>query len=84
LVNPYEDNGDIRTFSSDVLIEELVWHRDKSDRTITVLEGTGWCFQRDNELPVALTPGDTLDIRAYEYHRIIKGKTNLKIKIKEY
>ena len=84
MVNPYEDDGNIRTFSSDVLTEELVWHRDKANRIITVLEGAGWCFQRDNELPIPLNPGDTLDIRAYEYHRITKGKTDLKIKIKEY
>ena len=31
--------GDERIFSSDVEDAELVWHRDKYDREITILEG---------------------------------------------
>jgi hypothetical protein len=83
LVNPYADQGNTRVFSKDVLSEELVWHRDKKDRTVTILEGDGWQFQRDNELPFHLNVGDEITIEALEYHRIIKGKTDLKIEIKE-
>jgi quercetin dioxygenase-like cupin family protein len=83
-MNPYNDDGQIRTFSKDVLSEELVWHRDKNNRTVTILEGEGWKFQRDNELPISLSKGDTLEIEAYSYHRIIKGNTDLKIKIEEH
>lgn len=83
MVNPYEDIGNVRVFSEDVSPEELVWHRDKADRIVTVLEGTGWSFQRDNELPFELHPGDKFFIEAFEYHRIIKGKTELKLKIEE-
>jgi quercetin dioxygenase-like cupin family protein len=83
-MNPYNDVGQIRTFSKDVLNEELVWHRDKNNRTVTILEGEGWKFQRDNELPISLSKGDTLEIEAYSYHRIIKGNTDLKIKIEEH
>ena len=39
-----------RTFDEDVAEEEMVWHRDKRDRTITVLEGEGWMFQFDNQM----------------------------------
>ena len=83
MVNPYVDNDNIRVFSEDVLQEELVWHRDKQDRTVTILEGEGWKFQTDNELPKPLSIGDTIEIKAYSYHRIIKGHTELKIKIEE-
>jgi hypothetical protein len=82
-VNPYKDINNTRTFSKDVLTEELVWHRDKEDRTVTILEGVGWKFQKDNELPIHLNVGDEVAIKAFEYHRIIKGKTDLKIEIKE-
>jgi quercetin dioxygenase-like cupin family protein len=84
LVIPYEDTDKIRVFSKDVLKEHLVWHRDRNDRTVTILEGEGWKFQRDNELPISLSKGDTLEIEAYSYHRIIKGNTDLKIKIEEH
>lgn len=83
MVNPYKDINNTRTFSKDVLTEELVWHRDKEDRTVTILEGVGWKFQKDNELPIHLNVGDEVAIKAFEYHRIIKGKTDLKIEIKE-
>jgi len=83
LVKPYTDDGNIRVFSEDVIDDELVWHRDEQTRVVTVLEGTGWSFQRDNELPIPLYPGNKIYIEAYEYHRIIKGQTDLKIKIEE-
>jgi hypothetical protein len=84
LVNPYIEDKDIRIFSCQTEQSELVWHRDKKDRTVMILEGEGWMFQRDNELPMTLSEGDEIEISAFEYHRIIKGKTDLKIKIKEH
>jgi quercetin dioxygenase-like cupin family protein len=83
LVTPYSDKGDVRTFSEDVDSSELVWHRDRNDRLVTVLEGEGWLFQRDNELPKRLSVGDEIFIEAFTYHRILKGSTKLKIKIEE-
>jgi len=59
----------------------LVWHRDKEDREVTILEGKGWKFQYDDELPFELKEGDTISIKKLEYHRIIKGDTNLKIRL---
>lgn len=71
----------IREFSQDTDPMSLVWHQDKEDRTITVLEGQGWQIQRDNELPLELQKGDTIFIPEYQVHRVIKGNTNLKIQI---
>jgi hypothetical protein len=89
VVNPYTDNQlnpdeRIRVFEVDTNDEELVWHRDKRNRKVEVLEGKGWMFQYENGLPFPMEVGDTLDITKKEYHRIIKGDTSLKIKITEY
>ena len=84
--NPYNEiskgnNTYIREFTVDTDSSELIWHRDKEDRKVTILEGNGWKFQRDNELPILLNEGDTIYIKKNEYHRIIKGDTNLKISL---
>jgi len=71
----------IREFGQDIDPIELVWHQDKEDRLVEVLEGEGWKFQRDNNLPVDMKIGDRIFIPEGEIHRIIKGTTNLKIKI---
>ena len=81
-MNPYTDTSNIRTFSSDVDEMDLIWHRDDEDRTITILEGKGWQFQRDNELPLVLKEEDRIFIPKHQVHRVIKGTTDLKIKIK--
>ena len=73
----------IREFSKDVSSDELVWHRDREDRDVTVLEGSGWQLQMDNRLPVYLTPGKTYHIPKNTYHRVIKGSTDLLVEIKE-
>ena len=82
-INPYLDKGNIRTFSKDVDPMELVWHQDDEDRTIEILKGKGWCIQRDNMLPRAMKEGETIFITKGEVHRILKGTTNLKIRINE-
>jgi hypothetical protein len=62
----------------------LIWHRDKNDRVITVLKcGKGWQFQFDNDLPFELKPDMEIEIAKEEFHRVIKGKGNLKVQIKE-
>ena len=80
-MNPYTDENTTRTFSKDVDVMSLIWHTDQEDRTITVLEGKGWQFQRDNELPLALNEGDNIFIPMGQIHRVIKGSTDLKLKI---
>ncbi len=77
------DKFTIREFNEDIDPTELLWHRDLQDRTVTVLEGEGWYFQRDNELPIELKEEVTIFIPALEWHRVIKGATKLKIKIEE-
>ena len=80
-MNPYTDKNNIREFSSNVDELDLVWHQDKEDRLVEVLEGEVWKFQRDNNIPVDMKIGDRIFIPEGEIHRIIKGTTNLKIKI---
>ena len=78
---PYIDNSNIRTFSKDVNTMDLIWHMDDEDRNIEVLEGKGWKFQRDDELPLELTEGIRIFIPRHQVHRVIKGTTDLKIQI---
>ena len=78
---PYTDNSNIRTFSKDVNAMDLIWHMDDEDRNIEVLEGKGWKFQRDDELPLELTEGIRIFIPRHQVHRVIKGETDLKIHI---
>ena len=81
---PYTDNRNIRTFKIDVIQDwDLVWHTDKENRVITILEGEGWRFQRDNELPMVLSKGDKLKIPEGQIHRILKGISDLVIKIEK-
>ena len=72
-----DENTLLREFKNDVPSEELIWHRDRSDRIVEVISGFGWKFQRDNRLPVSLREGDVFKIPAGQYHRLLKGKTDL-------
>jgi quercetin dioxygenase-like cupin family protein len=86
-MKPYKENkkGNLteRVFKENTDTHELVWHRDKKDREVTVLESDGWMFQMDNELPIVLNEGDVIEIPKNTYHRIMRGNGNLKITIKE-
>lgn len=88
VVTPYSEivKGKIRTrtFESSVNREELVWHRDRQTRTVTIVEGTGWKFQMDNELPKHLNKGDVLYIPKETYHRVIAGNGRLVVEIEEH
>jgi quercetin dioxygenase-like cupin family protein len=80
-MEPYKDTSNIRTFSKDVDPMELVWHQDKEDRHIEVLDGEGWSIQMDDQLPLAVSKGDRIFITEDQVHRVLKGTTDLKIKI---
>ena len=82
-MQPYINKGNIRTFSKDVDPMELVWHQDKEDRTIEILEGEGWAIQKDDELPLDVVKGDCIFIPVNKVHRVLKGTTDLKIRINE-
>jgi len=80
---PYKDIGIIRLFDADVKSEDLVWHRDEEDRTVEVMDGEGWQFQFNGSLPFELKTGRKFSIPKDMYHRVIKGKTDLVLKIKK-
>jgi hypothetical protein len=84
---PYEDyvgtDYFLRVFYPNIEESELIWHRDKKDREIEVVSGVGWQLQMDDELPFELEEGQIYNIKKEEYHRLIKGKGTLRIKIRE-
>jgi hypothetical protein len=71
-----------REFTQDVLQEQLVWHRDITDREVEVLQPTDWMLQFDNEIPQQLK--NTIFIPKGVYHRIIKGTGDLYLRIVEF
>jgi len=73
----------IRTFPADVDEMDLIWHADKENRIITVLEGNGWKFQFDEELPIEMTKGKSISILKGVIHRVIKGNGPLVIKLQK-
>lgn len=81
MVTPYYDSADCRLFLAWAPSESFVWHRDEEDRKIKVLDGDGWCFQFQDCLPFVLKRGSEFNIKAYEYHRLIKGKNDLLVRI---
>lgn len=86
-MRPYIDehidkNTFIRTFSG-VDEKDLIWHRDKKDRLIRVIDGSDWTIQFDNLLPLSLREGDYFIIPRNVFHRLILGSTPLKILILE-
>ena len=74
----------IRTFSAGVDEMDLIWHADKENRIITVLEGNGWKFQFDEELPIKMRKGKTISILKGRLHRVIKGNGILKINLQKH
>ena len=73
----------IRTFSPDVDDDELKWHQDLNDRKVTILEGGGWQFQMENELPTNLYDTKQIFIPKLAWHRVIKGDNKLVVEIEE-
>lgn len=88
-MKPYRDrqlkeNTFQRIFREHTDEAELVWHRDRKDRTVKVIESAGWKFQADNKLPIELKEGDVINIKAKSYHRIHKGSGSLVVEITEH
>lgn len=69
----------IRTFSEETSDHELKWHQDREDRTIVPVSKTDWLFQRDNQLPEPIV--GVINIKADEWHRIIKGTGDLVVRV---
>jgi hypothetical protein len=70
-----------RIFNENVNSEELVWHRDREDRVVEIIESSDWKIQFDNKIPQKLEKGDFINIKKNEYHRVIKGNGNLIVDI---
>ena len=85
--NPYTETRDenfiLREFAEDVDDRELVWHRDRKERVVIPLICDGWCYQKDNNVPVEMEPYTAFVIEKGVYHRIIKGSGRLVVKIIE-
>lgn len=89
VANPYKDVPQepgkfIREFAETVASDEMVWHRDRKDRVVKIVEGSGWKFQYDNRLPFSISKNDTVYIPAGMYHRLIKGNSKLVVEIVEH
>jgi len=69
----------IREFNENIDPIELLWHRDSTDRTVEIIGETDWKIQLDNQLPISLN--SLIFIPRHEWHRVIKGTGNLKLKI---
>ena len=72
----------LRKFKEDVDEHELVWHRDRKDRKVEVLNQTNWMVQLENEVPQQLK--ETIFIPKNTYHRLIKGAGDLDLRILEF
>ena len=73
-----------RVIKEDVEKEQLIWHKDRKDRVVKVIYGTGWKLQYDNDLPFELEVGQNYYIKKEHFHRLHKGNSELKLEIKEY
>lgn len=78
-----QDGRILRKFSESVDDEELVWHRDREDRVVEVMQSEGWFYQADNELPVLMESGTVINIPSCTWHRIIRGSGDLLVAIKK-
>jgi quercetin dioxygenase-like cupin family protein len=87
--NPYIDRNTsehtfLREFAETVESAELVWHRDRQDRQVTVVEGSDWQIQFDNKLPMPLKEGEMVFVPKHTYHRLHKGSSKLVVEIREF
>lgn len=69
----------LRTFGEAIDPIELKWHRDDEDRTVVAVDNSDWQIQLENKLPVSLEV--PVFIERGEWHRLIKGSGELKVKI---
>jgi len=74
-----ESDKRIRIFKLDIVSEELKWHRDEDDRYVELIEESDWEFQFDDDLPIKFPK--RLIIPKMVWHRVIKGRGDLKVAI---
>ena len=71
-------------FKKETSQDELIWHLDKEDRKVELIEGTNWKLQLDNQLPQMLQLGKSYWIPKMTYHRLVKGDDDLSIRVWKY
>lgn len=74
----------LREFKKETSQDELIWHLDKEDRKVELVEGANWKLQLDNQLPQVLQLGKSYWIPKMTYHRLIKGDDDLSIRVWKY
>lgn len=78
------ENVFYRVFDKNTNAKDLVWHRDKNNRRVTILTNEGgWKIQMDDCVPVELYVGQDYLIEKEFYHRLIKGQGVLIARIEE-
>jgi hypothetical protein len=73
------DNKVERVFSKNLSDDELQWHIDDENRIVKVCGTTDWMIQLDNNLPIPIP--ESVYIPKGMYHRLIKGTSDLHIKV---
>lgn len=86
MTKPYKEhklskNTYLRIFSSELDGEHLKWHYDEEDRKIEILNENDWEFQFDDALPFKLLMNGKIHVQKNKIHRLIKGTTNLFVKV---
>ena len=71
-----------RTFSGNLLEDELKWHWDDEDRLVVPIHENDWMIQLDDELPKKIN--ESIFIEKGMMHRLIKGTGDLELKIKKF
>ena len=74
-----QDNLYLREFEESVDTDDLEWHRDRENRIVEIIGETDWELQMDNQLPQRMA--GKIFIPNEVWHRVIKGKNELKVKI---
>jgi hypothetical protein len=71
----------VRVFDGSLEDEELKWHFDDENRIVEPIECVGWKLQIDESLPSEMKVGEKYFIPVGIYHRTIKGRGDLKVKV---
>lgn len=72
----------LRKFKEDTHEDELVWHKDRKDRRVEILNDTNWMVQLEDDIPQQLK--ETIFIPKNTYHRLVKGTGDLDLRILEF
>ena len=74
----------VRLFKAETDPDESDWHRDREDREVSVISGSGWLLQLENEVPVALGSESPHFIPKGVWHRAIRTPraTDLLVRVK--